>query len=272
MCNPLEYRSFANIGKPRTVWTIPAIHGDLDALTRIHDHLIGKIRPGDRILYHGNYTGYSIQSAACIDEILAFRRLVLAMPGMAAHDFIYLRGQQEQIWQKFMQLPFAPEPKDVLIWMLGNGLSATLQSYGFCPHDGIEACRSGTVGLTRWLNNIRETVRKNAGHVIFMNQQQRAAFTDENAPYPILFIHAGLDANKSLHEQGDGLWWSTDEFDSVETAYKPFEKVVRGYDPRHRGLYLNCITASVDDGCGFGGKLVSVGFDNEGGVDDILEA
>jgi hypothetical protein len=98
------------MGRPRTVWSIPAIHGDLGALTRLHDALFERIKPGDRIVYHGNYTGYGEQSAACVDEILTFRRMVLAMPGMICSDFIYLRGQQEQMWQKLLQLQFAPDP------------------------------------------------------------------------------------------------------------------------------------------------------------------
>jgi hypothetical protein len=37
-------------------------------------------------------------------------------------------------------------------------------------------------------------------------------------------------------------------------------------------MLLNCITATVDDGCGFGGKLISVGFDADGHAYKILEA
>jgi len=268
----LYNRSFANLRKPRTVWTIPAIHSDLDALIKIHDALFKKIKPGDRILYHGNCTGYGEHAVECVDEILTFRRMVLAKPGMIPQDIVYLRGQQEQLWQKMLQLSFAPRPSEVLLWMLGNGLSSTLYSYGLSPHDALEACQHGTVSLTKWLNTARIAVRKHAGHDTFSTHQQRAAFTETSSEYPMLFVHAGLDQQKSLEEQGDYLWWASDEFDRIDAAYKPFEKVVRGYDPHHRGLYLNCITATVDEGCGFGGKLISVGFEQSGAVLDILES
>ncbi|MCB1650598.1 MAG: hypothetical protein KDI46_00940 [Alphaproteobacteria bacterium] len=241
-------------------------------MTAIHNGLIARIKPGDRILYHGNYTGFGQHAVECVDEILAFRRLILCIPGMMPTDFIYLRGQQEQMWQKLLQLPFAPDPMNVLLWMLGNGLSTTLYSYGLCPHDAIEACRAGTLPLTKWIAKVREAVRKHPGHETFANHQTRAAFTDEEQSYPMLFIHAGLNSAYNLQDQGDNLWWGGEDFDHVAQAYKPFEKVIRGYDPAHRGLYLNCITATTDNACGFGGNLISVGFETDGSVHEILES
>ena len=259
------------IGKPQKIWTVPAVHADIKALTTLHDHIFEHFKAGDRIVYHGNYTGFGEASVACISEILTFRRMVLAMPGVVPADIVYLRGQQELIWEKLLQIPFAPDPTNVLLWMLGNGLNATLQDYGVSPHDGIEACKSGIMGLTRWTNIIRKALRAHPGHEIFMNQLKRAAYTDQDAAYPMLFVHAGLNPMNDLFAQGDHLWWAHEEFTQIEKAYKPFEKVIRGFDPDHAGMHLNCITATVDDGCGFGGKLVSVGFESDGNIAKILE-
>lgn len=272
MCTTVNDTSYVMMGRPSRIWTVPAIHGDLKALITVHDALLKKFKAGDRILYHGNYTGFGEQSAQCVTEILTFRRMVLAISGVRPSDFIYLRGRQEEIWQKLLQLQFAPDPTNVLLWMLGNGISSTLYSYGISPHDGIEACRYGIMDITRWTNKIREAVRAQPGHETFAHQMKRAAHTDETSAYPMLFVHAGLKAEYALQDQGDHLWWGAHEFDCIQSAYKPFEKVVRGFDPEHRGLHLNCITATVDDGCGFGGHLVSVGFEADGGVAAILHA
>ncbi len=263
---------FTNLGKPRKIWAIPAIHGQIEPLIRIHDEILARIRPGERIVYLGNYTGYSEQSAACIDEILTFRRMVLSQRGMLPGDLVYLRGSQEEMWQKLLQIQFAPDPTNVLLWMLGNGISTTLASYGLSAHDGIEACRSGVMGLTKWTNTVREAVRRHKGHEIFSTQFTRAAMTPEDAQYPMLFVHAGLNVKKPLHEQGDHLWWSSCNFEAIESPYLPFQKVIRGYDAKHRGQHLNCITATLDDGCGFGGKLVAAAFLPDGEIVDMLEA
>lgn len=264
--------SYAAMGTPNVVWTVPAIHSHLDELVRLHDYILERMRPGDRILYHGNYTGFGDQAIATVNEVLAFRRLVLSIPGMKSTDFIYLRGQQELIWEKLLQLQFAPDPTNVLLWMLGNGLTPTLYDYGLSPHDGIEACKYGIMGITKWTNKVRKAMRAHAGHETFFTQLKRAAFTDEHSDYPMLFVHAGLMPCHALHEQGDHIWWASDAFKSIQDAYKPYEKVVRGFDPDHSGMHLNCITATVDDGCGFGGKLISVGFEPDGHAGIILEA
>lgn len=260
------------MGKPNRIWAISAIHGNIDRLVNMHDEIFKDIKTGDRILYMGNYTGYGPQARQCIDEILAFRRTILAKPSMIPSDLLYLRGRQEEMWDKLLQLPFAPNPQNVLLWMLGNGLSETLRSYGLCPHDGIEACQKGVMGITKWTNQIRKAIRSNAGHEKFMTNYVRAALTDQEATYPMLFVHAGLDSNKPLEAQGDNFWWLSDSFETMQSAYKPFEKVIRGYDPKHRGVYLNCISATIDGGCGFGGELVCAGFTPDGSVEELLQA
>lgn len=268
---PSQDQRFASIGSPRKVWAVSAIHGDADRLMHLHDAIAERIRPGDRLVYLGNYTGYNKAAAACVDEILTFRRLLLSVPGMACSDIVYLKGQQEEIWQKLLQLQFAQDPTNVLLWMLGNGLSATLESYGISPHDGIEACRGGVMTLTRWTSSIREAVRRYPGHEVFNLHHARAAHTDRTAAYPMLFVHAGINAHKTLEAQGDHFWWSHDSFNCIHEPYLPFKKVVRGYDPLRGGVNLNCVTATIDGGCGFGGDLVCAGFDENGNIDKFFE-
>lgn len=238
----------------------------------IHDTITDQIAPGDKIIYHGNYTGYGKQSAECIDEILTFRRMILAMRGMMPHDLVYLRGAQEEMLQKLLQLQFAPNPLSVMMWMLENGLAQTLESYGIHPQSGIEACGQGVMALTKWTENTRQIIKSHPGHDIFQTQLQRAAFTEDTTEYPMLFVHSGLNADLPLIDQGDNFWWASHDFDAIETAYKPYEKVVRGYDPGHRGVHLNCITATIDGGCGFGGSLVCAQFDQDGSVTNLYES
>ncbi len=248
------------------------MHGDVSQLVDIHDTLLERIGPGDRIVYHGNYTGYGESPIETIDEILTFRRLVLSIPGMMTGDLIYLRGAQEEMWQKLLQLQFAPDPTGVLLWMLGNGMSPTLQAYGISPHDGIAAAREGVMSLTRWTSHIREAVRKKPGHEVFGTHLRRAAYTLENVDHPLLFVHAGIDPDRLLCDQGDSFWWAGQNFNEIRVPYAPFSKVVRGYDPGHKGVNINCVTATIDGGCGFGGSLVCAGFDPEGQVFEWLEA
>ncbi len=272
VCKAHYNNAFIDIGRPRRVWSVSAIHGEVSRLVAVHDYLMDALAPGDRIIYHGNYSGYGAQSASTIDEILTFRRLVLAMPGMKAGDLVYLRGGQEEMLQKLLYLQYAPKPVETLLWMLGHGMSATLESYGHSPHEGIVAAQEGIMPLGRWTAKIRDSIRRAAGHEIFSTHLHRAAYVMQDDAMPILFVNAGIDPARALDEQGDHFWWTDRDFNAIDTPYSPFEKVIRGYDPRHRGLHINCVTATIDGGCGFGGRLVCAGFGPDGDVFDAIEA
>ena len=261
---------FHCLGAPTRIWCISAIHGEIDQLADLHDKIFPHIQPSDRIIYTGNYIGYGKNSREVINELLAFRRATLAKQSMISTDIIYLRGAQEEIWQKVLQLQFSPNPIKTFTWMLGNGLSNTLYSYDLCPHDGIEACRQGIVGLSQWTAKLRAQIIQNPGHQLFTTHLVRAAFTSEDLEYPTLFVHAGLDKNHPLEQQGDNFWWGHNKFDLIQERYRPFEKVVRGYDPDHKGVQHDNVKITIDGGCGFGGKLVCNVFDQNGNTLDSL--
>lgn len=269
--SPSDLR-FTALGAPARIWAISAIHAETERLMNVHDALYERLRPGDRLVYLGNYMGHGRDTVGTIDEILTFRRLALARPGAIPQDFIYLRGAQEELWEKLLQLHFAPHPANVLRWMLDNGLNATLCSYGISPHEGLAAANEGVMALTRWTTRIRELTRRRPGHEIFTMQLRRAAYTDQSTEYPLLFVHAGLRPEKPLAEQGDSFWWAGSKFSSLVLPYEPFKKVIRGFDPAHGGLHINCVTATIDGGCGFDGNLVCAGFDANGNIFDMIEA
>lgn len=237
----------------------------------LHDAILDRVTPGDRIAYLGNYTGFGPYARETIDEILTFRRMVLSIPGMQPRDIVYLRGVQEELWQKLLELQYAQNPGHVLRWMIDNGIGPTLASYGLPPKDGLKACAEGVMPLVRWIGKVRETVRRHPGHELFASQQRRAAYTETTRDTSLLFVHSGLDPERKLEEQDDTFWWASKSFVNITKAYFPFAKVVRGFDPEHKGIHLNCVTATVDHGCGFGGPLVCAAFDGNAAIFDLIE-
>lgn len=272
MCIKKKNSPLQSLGRPRRVWAISAVHSDVAKLTAIHDAIWAKFKTGDKVVYTGNYTGYGDKAVETINEILTFRRMILSRRSVVPSDIVYLRGAQEEMIQKLLQLQFSPNPSDILLWMLGNGVKPTLQSYGICPHEGIEACRKGVMGLTKWTDQVRKAIQSRPGHEIFTAQFVHAAHTDQDSHYPMLFVNAGLDVRKPLPEQGDNFWWSNARFENIHEPYGRFGKVVRGYDPAHKGIYMNCVTATIDGGCGFGGELVCTQFDSAGQAQEMFQA
>jgi serine/threonine protein phosphatase 1 len=263
---------FSSLGQPGRIWAIAAIHADAQRLMTLHDQLFDELTPGDRVVYMGNYIGHGPAPIETLDEILAFRRGALAIPGMAPGDFIYLRGGQEEMWEKLQQLQFAPNPKDVLNWMLDNGMAPVLEAYGLRPRDGLMAAIEGVMSLTRWTARVRGAIRQHPGHDIFQCQLRRAAFTIPESDHPILFVHAGIDPHRTLQDQGDSFWWGGQNFNELNIPLDPFKMVVRGYDPNRGGFNIGCATATLDAGCGFGGGLVCASFGAGGVITGLLEA
>lgn len=271
---------FSVLENAQRVWSIPSVHGDLLKLQHLHDALLERFKPGDRLVYLGNYIGIQGFSAEVVDELLAFRCMLLSISGVKPSDIVYLRGQQEEMLQRVFQLQFASSPWSVYEWMLDKGLQATLESYGIDVREGINAAARDafdTGRLSRWTSFVRHMVYRRAGHEIFYGQLKRAAYTREQADEngkkrtPLLFVNTGLKTDLRLEDQGDRFWWGGDDFQTITDAYRPYSRVVRGYDPMHRGLYINCVTATVDNSCGFGGSLACALWHGDASSGEIFE-
>jgi hypothetical protein len=268
---------FASLGAPNRIFAIPSIHGDLQKLNVIHENIFSQFKPGDRIIYLGNYTGFGNHSCQTIDSILTFRRFLLSMPGVHPLDFVYLRGTQEEMWQKLMQLQFAPNPIQILEWMLDQGIAQTMESYGLDVNEVQRVAREGIIRLSKWTEKARQTVYMQPGHDIFGSQLKRAAYTDCSMKVtgtcaPLLFVNAGIDYTRALEDQGDRFWWGDTNFKSMRMPYGHYNRVVRGFDPNNGGVDINDVTATLDNNCGRGGNLVCAQFSSDGEILGMIEA
>lgn len=267
-----EQSSFFSVLAPgRRVWAVAAIHGEAERLRTLHDELGSRFTAGDRLVYLGNYLGHGPDVCGTQDEMLAFRRAIIARPGMFAGDVAFLRGAQEEMWRKLLQLQFATSPGQVLDWMLGHGLEATLRAYAQDPRDGKIACREGALAVAKWTIHIRHAVHARPGHDELNAALRRAAHT---AGGELLFVAAGIDPERPLGQQGDVFWWGSGYFSQIAGPYEGFKRLVRGHERRTgaRGVDLDSYAATIDGGAGFGGTLNAVCFDYDGKAVDWIEA
>src|ERR1700758_3849123 len=171
-------RKFAQLGDARRVWAIASINGAAQRLVRLHDTISNRFQEEDRIVYLGNYVGYGNAVLATIDELLNFRRRVLGRRRGFACDVVFLRGAQEEMWQKLLQLQFAPNPREVLHWMVGAGMEATVRAYGGDLQQGFAATRDGPRTITRWTGALRRVMNATPGHTTLFSALRHAAFTE----------------------------------------------------------------------------------------------
>lgn len=260
----------AVIKRAGRIWAIGAVHGEASRLAVIHDAVADRLHPTDRIVYLGEFLGYGPDVGDAVDEILRFRSAFLARaPLVHPDDILCLRGQQEEIWHKLLQLQFAVNPAEVLEWALCHGAEATLRAYGGDAATARVCARGGPLALTRWTGAMREAMRRRAGHVALMSSLRRAAWTDSGS---LLFVSAGIDPTRPVAAQTDGFWWESGGFDAIDQAYAGYRTVIRGFDPRRRGFAATPWTVTIDGGCGFGGPLMALCLSADGEILDRLEA
>ncbi len=262
-------QKFAILRGARRIWAIGAIHAEVGHLDRLHEALWSRLEICDRIIYLGNFIGRGTASRQTIDSLLDFRIAVLARPHSDVEDVVYLRGGQEEMWQKLLQLQFAADARGVLDWMIEQGVGATLQSYEVSPDEALREAAAGTVALTRWTGRLRQAVQAAPGHYQLMGSLRRAAYTDDGT---LLFVNTGLDPTRPLEAQRDSFWWNSGRFHDITEPYGTFRRICRGFDPSHTGFKLTDYTATLDAGCGFGGSLMAACLTPDGAIVDRIEA
>lgn len=263
---------FAELGAPRRIWAVAAVHGELDRLTALHDHLASRFSVRDRVIYLGNYLGVdSRHNGAVFDEVLAFRSALLSKDGMVPSDIIYLRGPAEEAWMRLLRLQFAPMPLQSIEKLLMSGVEAYLRLYGVSINDTKSMARAGSVAITRWTNQLRALQRMSPGHESLMCGMRRAAYT--YAPpgqEKILFVPAGFDPSRSLEDQGESLWWTSATFRVAGRAQNIYSRIVRGFDSVNTGPILQEAAVTLDAGCGRGGPLMCGCFTPNGKLTEII--
>jgi len=260
---------FARLPGARRVWAVASVHGEAHRLLRLHDVIGERFADGDRLVYLGNYLGYGEEVAATIDELLDFRRRVLGRRKGFACDVVYLRGAQEEMWQKLLQLQFAPNPTEVLTWMVRAGIEATVRAYGGDLRQGFAAARDGPRTITRWTSSLRAAMNAAEGHSTMFAALRHAAMTEETG---LLFVHAGIDPRRPLMAQGDAFWWGPADILDMAEPFAGFTRVVRGFDRDRRGLVQGPFGISLDGGAGRGGRLQAACIAADGTIADFCEA
>ena len=251
------------------IWVIAAINGDIERLSDLHDNLVTRIKPIDRVVYTGNYLGHSGDGALVLDELILFRRWFLSIPHlMNPDDIVFLRGANETMWQKLLQLQSAPDPYGVLSWMLERGLEASIKAYGGVSKAGLDATNKSKRDIALWTQSLIDVMAQKAGHFEFFSGLKHAATTENGH---MLIVHTGLDVTREITQQSDAFWWAGRSFHDLNKPYNGFRRIIRGYDPLHAGVIEKPYSFSIDAGCGYGGKLVAICFSTDGDVLDEIQ-
>lgn len=267
----MDSERYGCLEKAGRIWAIGSIHADVTAVKGLHSQLLEKFQEDDKLVYLGNYFGSDEQNIETLDEMLYTRlELMAQMKDFQMGDIVYLRGAREEMFSKLLQLQFAPNPSEVMDWLLEHGLGPTIEAYGTRAHVARAISREGTLAITRWTNGLRREIHSHSGHMDLMKHLRRAAFTRDGR---LLFVHASVDTSRPLNMQKDHFWWDNGRFEQIEAPFSGFSRVIRGYDHAGGGVVLDRkYTATIDGGCGRGGGLHAVCFAPDGEILDHIES
>ncbi len=246
------------------IWAVGAIMGEYDRLRELHEGIEKHFEAGDKIIYLGNYFGNTGQGGEVLKELLDFRCWALATgPFMHLDDVVFLSGRFEQMWIRAASLHNATDAASVLDWMLANGFAGILNSYHLDVDVAKQAANLHGEKLKEWTQSFKQAIRQSPGHSNFIGALKWMALTREGS---LLFVSSGFDPHRPLTEQAQMFWWTQLGFDTLNTPYRTFKLVVRGFDKHAstQSIMLDPFKLSVDSGSGRNGKLSAVCLDSEG--------
>ena len=150
------------------------------------------------------------------------RNFLLSKFFLKPEDIVFLRGAQEEMFLKLLQLQTAPNPNDILKWMFEHGVDQSISSYGYDKDEINAISTQGPLAISKWSAKLNKTVAKEPGHKEYFLNLHHAAFSDTRK---ILFVNRGVDISRPLSAQNDCFWWGYQNFSKLDKPYKTFIKI-----------------------------------------------
>ena len=218
--------NFVEFKKASRIWAIGSIHSNIQSFNSIKDFIVNNFRENDKLVFLGNVIGLGDFSKETISSIINLRFNLMSKFGLKHNEIVFLRGAQEEMFSKILQLQIAPNPVEIIDWMFDHGVDKTLLSYGYNKDEILNVASSGTVSISKWTSKLNQSILSNPGHKQYFLNLKHAAYS---ASKKILFVNRGVDITRPLSAQNDCFWWGYQNFSKVDKPYNSFVRIVRGY-------------------------------------------
>ena len=222
--------NFVELNDVKRVWAIGSIHSNIESFNSIYKFILENFKKDDAIVFLGNVIGLGDSASETISKILKLRISLMAKFKLKADKIVFLRGAQEEMFNKLLQLQIAPNPQEILNWMFEHGVDKTLNSYGFLKKDVVNIASSGTVNISKWTSKLNQKIINTPGHKDYFLNLKHAAYTETKK---ILFVNRGVDVTRPLSAQNDCFWWGYQNFSKINEPYNTYVRIVRGYQSKH---------------------------------------
>ncbi len=222
--------NFVELEKSSKIWAIGSIHSNLNSFSSIKEFILNNFEANDKLIFLGNVIGLGDNSKETLTSVIDLRFNLMSKFKLKPESITFLRGAQEEMFSKLLQLQLAPNPTEILEWMFDHGVNKTIQSYGFSEVELKNIASSGTMNISKWTTNLNKELQKHPGHRQYFLNLKHAAYSQSKK---ILFVNRGVDITRPLSAQNDCFWWGFHNFSKIQKPYKTFLRIVRGYESEH---------------------------------------
>ncbi len=222
--------NFIELKKSNKIWAIGSIHSNLKSFISIKKYILENFEINDKLIFLGNIIGLGENSKETLNSVIDLRFNLMSKFKLKPESIVFLRGAQEEMFSKLLQLQLAPNPSEIIEWMFEHGVNTTLNSYGFSEDEVKNIASSGTMNISKWTTNLNKVLQKNHGHTEYFLNLKHAAYSQSEK---ILFVNRGVDITRPLSAQNDCFWWGFQNFSTIQQPYKTFSRIVRGYESEH---------------------------------------
>jgi serine/threonine protein phosphatase 1 len=218
-----KFQELININR---IWAVGSIHSSLESFQSIKKYILSNFKNGDKLIFLGNIIGYNNQSKEIITDVLSLRFNLMAKFNLDHEDIVFLRGAQEEMFSKLLQLQIAPNPSEIINWIFSHGVDQAVVSYNFDPDEFRKITTQGTIQINKLTSKLNKKISETPGHKEFFSNLKHAAFSNS---MEVLFVNRGVDLSRPLSAQNDCFWWGYQNFSLINKPYNTFRRIVRGY-------------------------------------------
>ena len=222
--------NFVELKKSNKIWAIGSIHSNLKSFNIIKRFILNNFEENDKLIFLGNVIGLGENSKETLSSVIKLRFNLMSKFKLKPDSIVFLRGAQEEMFTKLLQLQLAPNPSEILEWMYDHGVNETIKSYGFSEDEIKNIASSGTIKISKWTTNLNKSIQNNPGHIEYFLNLKHAAYSYTKE---ILFVNRGVDITRPISAQNDCFWWGFQNFSTINKPYKTFLRIVRGYESEH---------------------------------------
>ncbi len=223
MSNNNKFQEFKNVNR---IWAVGSLHSSIESFQSIKDYILKNFTKADKLIFLGNIIGFRNKSKEIISEVLKLRFDLMANFNLDHEDVVFLRGAQEEMFSKLLQLQIAPNPKEIIDWIFSHGVDQTVTSYNLDPEQFRNTASQGTIQINKLTSKLNQKISMNPGHKEFFSNLKHAAYSESKE---LLFVNRGVDLSRPLSAQNDCFWWGYHNFSSINAPYGSFKRIVRGY-------------------------------------------